>query len=36
MTTEKNKAIVRRFLEEAWNKGDVTIVDELFAVVVKS
>ncbi len=31
MSTEDNKAIVRRFLEEAWNKGNVAAVDELLA-----
>jgi serine phosphatase RsbU (regulator of sigma subunit)/predicted ester cyclase len=28
---EKNKALVRRFLEEVWSKGNVSIVDELLA-----
>ncbi len=31
MSTEENKAIARRWIEEAWNKGDLTIVDELIA-----
>ncbi len=31
MSTEPNKAIVRRYLEEAWNKGNVGILDELMA-----
>lgn len=31
MTPEENKAIVQRYLETAWNKRDVTIVDELVA-----
>jgi steroid delta-isomerase-like uncharacterized protein len=31
MPTEHNKAIVRRYLEEAWNKGNVGILDELMA-----
>ena len=29
MTAEENKAIVRRYLEEAWNKRNVGIIDEL-------
>lgn len=29
MSPEENKAIVRRYLETAWNKKDPTIVDEL-------
>jgi hypothetical protein len=28
MSTEDNKALVRRFLEEVWNKGNVAAVDE--------
>jgi serine phosphatase RsbU (regulator of sigma subunit) len=28
---ENNKALVRKFFEEVWNKGNVTIVDELLA-----
>ena len=31
MSTEENKATVRRYLEEAWNKGNVGIIDELMA-----
>lgn len=31
MSPEENKAIVRRYLETAWNKRDPTIVDELVA-----
>lgn len=31
MSTEQNKAVVRRYLEEAWNKGNVGIIDELMA-----
>ena len=29
MSTEQNKSIVRRYIEEAWNKGNVSIMDEL-------
>ena len=29
MSTQKNKANYRRFIEEAWNKGNLTVVDEL-------
>jgi len=29
MSAEENKAIVRRYLDEAWNKGNVNILDEL-------
>ncbi len=31
MSIEENKAIVRRFVEEVWNKGDLTVIDDLFA-----
>lgn len=31
MSVEENKAIVRRYLEEAWNRGNVNILDELAA-----
>lgn len=31
MSIEQNKAIVRRYLEEAWNKRNVGIIDELMA-----
>jgi steroid delta-isomerase-like uncharacterized protein len=31
MSTEENKAIVRRFLEEVVNKGNQTVADELVA-----
>jgi steroid delta-isomerase-like uncharacterized protein len=29
--SENNKAIVRRLIEEVWNKGNLLVVDELFA-----
>ena len=29
MSTEENKAKVRRMIEEVWNKGDLAVVDEL-------
>ena len=31
MSTEENKAIVRRYLDEVWNKRNVNILDELMA-----
>ena len=31
MTTEDNKALVRRFYEEVWDQGNVAAVDELIA-----
>jgi predicted ester cyclase len=31
MSVEENKAIVRRYLDEAWNKRNVNILDELAA-----
>jgi predicted ester cyclase len=32
-TQENNKALVRRFFEEVWNKGNVAVVDEILAPV---
>jgi len=32
MLTEENKDIVRRGIEELWNKGNVAVADELFAI----
>jgi steroid delta-isomerase-like uncharacterized protein len=31
MSTAENEAIVRRWLEEGWNQGNLAVVDELFA-----
>ena len=31
MSTEDNKAIVRRLFDEAWNQGNLDVVDELVA-----
>jgi steroid delta-isomerase-like uncharacterized protein len=31
MSVEQNKALFRRFVEEAFNKGNVSIIDELLA-----
>ena len=31
MDTEANKAAIRRWIEEGWNRGSVEIADELFA-----
>ena len=31
MSPEENKAIVRRFFEQAWSQGDLSVVDELVA-----
>src|SRR6266581_9404862 len=31
MSTEENKALARRLIEEAWNQGNLTTVDELMA-----
>jgi len=32
MSTEQNKAVVRRLVEEVWNKKNLAMADELFAV----
>ena len=31
MSIEENKALIRRFNDEVWNKGNLPVVDELFA-----
>ena len=31
MSTEQNKSIVRRWVEEGWNKGNLAVVDQLYA-----
>jgi steroid delta-isomerase-like uncharacterized protein len=31
MSTETNQAIVRRYIDEAWNRGNVAVIDELMA-----
>ena len=35
MSTEENKAIVRRAIEEVWNQGNVELADELYAPNVR-
>jgi steroid delta-isomerase-like uncharacterized protein len=34
MSTEQNKSIVRRWIEEGWNKGNLSVVDQVYAVNV--
>lgn len=29
MSPEDNKALARRWLDEVWNKGDLSLIDEL-------
>jgi steroid delta-isomerase-like uncharacterized protein len=31
MSAEQNKAIIRRWIEEAWNQGNVELADEFYA-----
>jgi steroid delta-isomerase-like uncharacterized protein len=31
MSTEENKALVRRLIDEVWNQGDLAIFDEFYA-----
>ena len=30
MTTEKNKAVIRRIVKEYWNEGNVNVLDDVF------
>jgi len=30
MSTEQNKSIVRRWIEEGWNKGNVSVIDQFY------
>ncbi len=34
MSTEQNKSIVRRWIEEGWNQGNVGVVDQFYAADV--
>lgn len=34
MSTEENKALARRIIEEAWNQGNMAAVDELMALTM--
>ena len=36
MSAEENKAIIRRWIEEAWNKGNADIADEIYAADFKA
>ena len=31
MSTEDNKTLAQRWLDEVWNKGDLNLIDELIA-----
>ncbi len=31
MSVEENKAMYRRYIEEVWNKGNLAVLDEIFA-----
>lgn len=31
MSTEQNKSIVRRWIDEGWNKGNLAVVDQIYA-----
>lgn len=34
MTTEQNKATIRRWVDEGWNKGNLAVVDEIYTADV--
>ena len=34
MSTEQNKAIIRKWIDEGWNKGNLAVVDELYTANV--
>ena len=34
MSTEQNKALVRRYWEDVWNKGNLALLDELIATEI--
>jgi predicted ester cyclase len=36
MSTEENKAVIRRFFEECWNNGDLAVLDDCFAPEVRA
>jgi predicted ester cyclase len=36
MSTEENKAVIGRFFEECWNKGDLAVLEQCFAPDVQT
>jgi len=36
MSTEQNKSIVRRWIEEGWNKHDLAVIDQVYAPIMSS
>lgn len=36
MSTEENKAVIGRFFEECWNKGDLAVLEDCFAPSVRT
>jgi steroid delta-isomerase-like uncharacterized protein len=32
MSTEQNKSIVRRWIEEGWNKGNLAVIDQVYVL----
>jgi steroid delta-isomerase-like uncharacterized protein len=34
MTTEQNKALIRKWVEEGWNKGNLAVVDDVYTLDV--